>query len=62
MRIRRPQYHDADSELGLRYGASMLPEVYLIGRDGKIVATDEVLHTDSFEAHIRKALGLKTEN
>ena len=57
-----PQYHDADSELGLRYGASMLPEVYLIGRDGKIVATDEVLHTDSFEAHIRKALGLKTEN
>ena len=56
-----PQYYDADDELTLRYGANMLPEVYLLDREGRIIGRDEDLKGDKLEPAVRKALGLKND-
>ena len=54
-----PQIFDAEGELQIRYGASSLPRLFLVDRDGYIAATDEEMRGGDLEKTIRRVMKTK---
>ena len=54
-----PQSYDGkfwDNELSRRFALGSIPASFLIGKDGRLISTEN--HGEKLEANVRQALGL----